>query len=243
MIFSLGLAQALPVQELGKKLIELRAEVEENGRQLQEAQRESSGRLESYIQRRTELETQVQKEHLRNLQLKEKHAFLKSTAIKKPAGDVRDYDQLLSWTADLEDAVRASLPFRRQERLATLNGLRKRIETHLESPVAIAGELWTLTEKELKLTADNEYLITKIDLDGQMQDAEIARIGMVQMMFKTSKGETGFAVRKDAKWTLVKSKSDDVSTAVARALTKFKERNSSGWFEVPGLSSFLEGSR
>lgn len=236
-------ANAAPINEMGAKLISLRAEVEENGQRLQEVQRESSGKLDVYIQRRTELETQVSKAGLRTLQLQEKRKQLLKNAGSPTKANASEFTELLTWAGDLEKSVRESLPFRRTERLQVLAALTDRIKTQRESSVSLAGELWVLTEKEFKLSADNEYLIGKIELDGIVQEAEIARIGMVQMMFKTADGKLGYAARQDNGWKLVTANTTEVNDAISRTLGKFKNRQSSGWFEVPGIASAFKGGQ
>lgn len=235
-------ANAVPLQEMGVKLIELRAAVEEKGMELQEAQKQSQAQLEPLIQRKTEVEAQLRKESLRALQLQEKAKVLGATIAKTQPNVSSEYQLLAQWLDNLEMSIQNSLPFRREERITQLKQIRQRIQQKQDSPLGIASELWSATERELKLTSDNEYQIGSIQLDGQTYEAEIIKLGMILMLFKTSQGQLGYAQLDKDGWQLVTTQDAEMKSAVERSINKFKDRHTSGWFEVPGIKALIERS-
>jgi hypothetical protein len=223
-------AHSAPLEEMAKRLAELRAEVEEKGIQVEVARKRAIERTEPLRTRKSELEALIRKERLRSIQLEEKHAVLR-TKLKKDFSNSGHQD-LDAWAKQLEFQISASMPFRRAERAAKISTLRKRIAEKRESPVTLAIELWTLTEAELRFGADNEFRIMKLPELGD-KDAEVARIGAMQLLYRIPGGREGYLVREKGSWHFRDATVSSEKKSISRVIEKFKNKSYSGWFEIP----------
>lgn len=224
---------AFAAEDLSSKILSLRSEVEEAGNAIDESRRQRMANLDVLLQRKNEVELSLRKERLKTLQLQEKRKHLSS--LTQSVAKKSELDSLVVWAKDLKATVNNGIPFRKEERLEAIDAVAKRIEAGRESPVSLATELWTLTEKELKMAGGNEYRLMKMKLANKEVDAEVARIGTIQTLFRSSSGELGYAKRSGSNWEWTVASSDQ-QKAIDRLMNQFRDKSYSGWFELPGLS-------
>lgn len=222
-----------PIDRMGKELLSLRAEVEEAGRALEDERKLRQAEIDVLLQRKSELELGLKKEEMRTLQLQGKESALQEKGSATLGSPTRDSLDLLKWASALEESIRNSIPFSKEERLDRVGGLKKRIQDPAENPSTLITELWSATDQELKMARENEYRIGKIRLEGKDTPAEIARIGRVQMLFVTAEGVAGKAIRGNEGWALSPAATQNEAQAIQRTVSHFKNKKKSGWYEVP----------
>lgn len=226
---------AEPVAEMASRIVELRAEVEKLGQEVEQERKQNQNQLEQVLQRKSELEMLFQKESLRQQQLSEKAKILRSLVGVTAKSSNEDYAALRAWHDELLEIVQSSMPFLFEKRKAELEVIGNKISKRVESPITLANQLWSATEKELNLTQTNEYLITS--LPGQENTkAEIARFGLVQMLWRNSKGDVGYMEQTHGNWQTITAHANGQKAAIQRAIDKFRNKQISGWFELPGLN-------
>jgi hypothetical protein len=223
--------------EFAKKLVELRAEVEEAGNGYEESLQKRKTALEPLQSRHSELETQIAKEELRQAQLREKLKATRPGLCERSCTRSEEWRALDAWAGKLSAYVEAAIPFRQKERREKVKALAERIRQKRESPVMVAADLWAATEKELGLTRNVEYRISKLPLASGEAELEIARLGMVHLLYRRPGGAAGFSSRKNGKWELVATRSPAETEAVDRLLSRLKAKSTNGWYEIPGLDS------
>lgn len=237
-ILALSAHAAVP-GELARRLVDMRSEVEEAGNAYEESLQKRKAALEPFQTRHAELEAQVSKEEQRMAQLKEK---LKAAGgLRGGGGRAEDWKALEAWAGKLAGLVEGSIPFRKKERLEKVKALGERIRLKRESPVTVATDLWSATEKELLLTKDVEYRIGKLPLPGGETEVEITRLGMAHLLYRGAGGASGFSSRSNGKWELVAARSAEESSAIERLVSRLKSKSANGWYEVPGLESVPRG--
>lgn len=131
--------------------------------------------------------------------------------------------------------ISSSLPYKQEERILSL----KNIETQIQEgkPLeSLVQDLWKLTENELRLTQTNQFEIMKILLNGQRTTAQVAKIGMLQMYFKTADSVVGRADKGQSGWKLLVAQEAKEVAAIERALEKIKNEKGSAFIELPGVS-------
>lgn len=234
-LFSLSASNVVAADyaEMSRRAIGLRMEVETLSRQHESLQRKHQSELEALWSRRAELQSQLRKESLRSVQLKEKTRLAKLRVAPKRAATPAELRVLRAWLEELEDWVgTTSMPFRRTARGEELDALKKKFDRG-DSPELLAGELWSFTERELRQSRANGVEILDLEIDGRSKKSEVARMGWMQMVFLTADGESGYARKEPGGWTLVKSRTADEGAAVKRLIAKLKEGRGTGLFEVP----------
>jgi hypothetical protein len=225
--------QAFAAEDMAKRILDLRLQVEEAGNSLEETRKKRTADLDPLLQRTSELEQAIRKERLKKVQLEEKQKLLQAKLSAKQSG--ASQSGLLHWASGLHQLMDAGLPFRKEERLGALASLEARIKGGRENSVTLLNDLWMLTEKEMKSSASNEYRLQPIELDGKTVQAEVARIGTVQALFRSAKGENGYAAWDGKKWSW-KISAGEQASAIDRLVSRFRDKNYSGWFELPSLS-------
>lgn len=236
---------AIPVQaavtgEFARKLVELRADVEDAGTSYEEAIQKRKLALDPLQIKLSELEGQLAKEELRRAQLREKlRAVGGGGKFRTPAGRAGEWKELEAWAGRLTGYVEKSVPFRKKERLEKAKGLSERIRLRRESPITIAADLWSASEKEILLTKDVEYRVGR--LPGIAADVEIARLGMSHLLYVSADGAAGYTRLKEGKWELVSAADSNERAAVERVVSRLKAKSANGWYEIPGLDSIPRG--
>lgn len=211
------------------KIVQLRGELETLNREMETALKDRQADLDLWSQKRLELEGQMQKETLRQLQLEEKTKRLSARVKSEAKADPRAKTEFMNWLARGEDWVKSSLPFRRGPRSETLQNLRERAERGLESPEVLSSEFWQFYESEMKLALANEYRITEVETVGK---AEVARLGLYTLFAKSTDGSLRQAVLAEGTWTL-QPVAEEIHADVERLLQNLKNKKDQGLYAIP----------
>lgn len=230
-----GLSNTNDLPELSRKLIELRSDIELLSQQSQNDSRLRQTEVETLLQRRSELQSQILKEELRQAQLQTKLNQEQPKVARKGPATKADRMVLAKAAGELEKWIKTSLPFRRDERLSALKVLTQKIQSE-DVLEPLASQLWTLVDKELKLSQENAFEIMDLDLPEGRSKAQVVRLGLHQMYFMKANGEVGQARRSATDWQLVTSTDAAESKAIQRICQRFSEQKGQGYFELPGLN-------
>lgn len=225
---------AINYSELSQQTLSLRKEIELQAKDNEIEQKSSTAEYDVLVQRKTELLAQIQKEKLRQLQLKEKlKIFSKKSGADKSEQIGKEF--LDNWASDLTSWVQSSLPFRKETRLKKISEIKSQIGKNMQNDF---GQLWDFTEKEIKLSQSLGFEILKISLQGTDQTAEVARIGMLKMYFRTTSKELGQVHKNNDNWDFVMIQNPDEKNEVNRIIDKFKNNERQNLFNI----SLVEGS-
>lgn len=214
-----------------KKLMELRSQVEKRAQKLEQSQNLKDAEIQSLQQRKNEIENLISRERLKKDIAMGKKSGLQNKKIVRIAEDEKF---IKKWIYDLKVWVNSSLPYKTSERLLDLEKIEGRFASG-DPLEALAQDLWFFTEKEMKQTQSNRFEVSKVLLDGKETTAQLAKIGMLQMYFKTSEGVLGRADYSGGKWTLIQSLDKDESTAIEKVLSKLKSEKGSTYLELPAV--------
>lgn len=236
-----GLGLALPVaalsaeEDLGKladRLIQLRGEVESLNDEIESKQQQHKNRMTSLAQRNAELEAQIQRQELEVKKLQRQIEELRSEAkaVDEASAALRPVAKEVMNA--LERRVDTALPFTQSERKAEIEEIRAKLQKgELSTPRAL-NQLWTFVEDELRLTRENGMFRQTITLDGEEQLADVVRIGMVMLFFKTGDDRFGYAEQSGEGWTY--RIIDGVAADKAEKLfDSFERQVRTGYFQIP----------
>ena len=218
--------------ERGARLAELRAEAEALHSEVSRERADLDADLADLDTRRREIELEADRERLALDKLNQRIA----DARAEDAGSGEQFDGLqpvlFEGITTLRARIGAGIPFRREERLAALDALETGLRSHTLSPDRAASRLWQQVEDELSLSRENSLDRQVIEIDGTENLAEVARLGMIAMYWRTEDGRLG--------WFGSDGRTLPASTRAERAqidalFTALDRRIRSGWFELPGL--------
>ena len=245
LIWALGCPAALAqsFEKQAAELARLRAEVEKLEGQLASERVFAASELKALGAQKGELALLVQKEKIRVIVLRKERARQLArlrTASARSASLVPD---LLASVSAVEAVVKTSLPFKRAARLSELAKIRRGLLRRTLTPQTAASRLWQHVEDELKLCHESGLHQQTITLGGHRVLAEVARIGMVALLFRAGDGRTGYARRgKDGSFTHVTVSEGPVKVGIGEVFEALKKQIRAGMFRVP-LPPLAGGAR
>ena len=233
---------AQSVDEFAKRLIKLRGEVEQIHDDIEGIQQNHRNRMTSLSQREAELEAQIQRQKLQLKQLNKTLADLQ----KETRDATQDAQTLLpivqKTVSSLGTHVEGGLPFKIDNRKSNVELILSKLEKgELTTPRAI-NELWTFIEDEFRLTRENTMLNQdQIVIGGKQQLADVIRIGMVIMYFRTTEESYGFAQNNGGTWNFAFA-TPEASKKIEDLFLSFEKQIRSGFFEIPNPSVTTNGA-
>lgn len=218
---------------LAKRLAELRAEVEELSSELAAKQQETQDELRSYTRQKAELELELQREQTRLQKVRQLIQERRKQITQEQASGKQLEPLFDKEIAAMRDYVRSSLPFRTGERLAELDKIEEQWKGGLLTPERAVMRLWTFIEDEFRMTRENGLYRQTIRLDGREQLADVIRIGMVALYYRTSDDRVGYALRDGSNWSYQSVTERDDRRRVLQLFDSFKKQIRVGYFALP----------
>lgn len=235
----LALAVATPAWaqetgELAEALIRLRGEVEQLNSELELLRQEQRTTLGGLAAQRADLQAQLERQQRSTRELAQRRdAAMEAAQAAGVAGQL--LAPVLRTALDgLDAGIAAGLPFKRDERLGVVAELRAQLDSGALPPERAVNRLWALYEDELRLTRDNSLHSQPIPLDGERVLADVAKLGMVALYFRTSDGRLGHAQRSAQGWTFQRVEDPADIAAVAAVFDALGKQIRQGYFVLPG---------
>lgn len=226
-------AWANDVNDLAARLAELRGEVEQLAQSLNEKSADTKAMVHSLARQRADLELELQREETRVQKLSAAVAKHRAETAAEQAKGQRMLPLYQESLAKTEAYVRSSLPFRRSERLDALRKIDEQHKAGMLSPPRALSRLWSFIEDEFRMTRESGLFQQTVVVDGQERLAEVARLGMVMLFYRTNDGDIGKAVEHDGAWTFEALSDPEAQRAVHELFTSFKKQIRVGYFEIP----------
>ena len=194
-------ADPTPVDSRAVELAKLRRDVETLSSDLLLRKEDLRNRLKAVEAERLEIEVQIRREELRLAQLEDEAVARRTElAVHTDRGSALG-PALFEAIVGVRATVEGGLPFHVAERLAELDGLRDQLERGLVSPEQGVARLWAFTEDELRLARENGLDRQVVPLPTGDVFADVARLGMVALYFRTDGGTVGCASEQGGRWT------------------------------------------
>ena len=195
-----GPVLAINPDSFAARLAEARKDVESLTDSLSQLKDDLRAKERALDNQAAELAAQTRQEELRLEQLNQtltRQAEARAAAV---AGSAAVVPAVAKSIATLRAGVAAGLPFRQAERLGELDTLQAALESGASTPREVASRLWSFVEDERRLASQSALDRQIITLNGQEVLADVARLGMVSLYYRTDQGELGRAVREGEGW-------------------------------------------
>lgn len=226
-----GVARA-DESDQARRLAELRAEVENLAAEIEQVKEEARGELRSIELQKTDLEARIRQEEVRVKELERLMARQKEALeSEKIAGEVLT-PVLLGALGDIRASIRATLPYRTEDRLVEVDKLETQIQDGSLTPQRATTRVWQLIEDELRLTRENildEQVAALPDGEALVQ---VARIGMVMMFWRADDGTIGTVTGTPGSWSYVALSGSD-ATQVEALFDALEKQVRVGYFQLP----------
>jgi hypothetical protein len=239
---SVSVGRADSWEGLVQRLTQTRADLETLSKESDSLQREKQADLDQWTQRKTEMEAQVQREKLRQMQIAEKLKRLESRVRVSGKSDPQAQKKLLGWISTFEKSVAQTIPFNLDNRLETLSRLKVRVNRDHEAMEFLLADFWSFVETELKLAQTNEYRIVDVEIAGKKRKCEVARLGLVALFVVTPEGKTLKAAHGATGWTWQDINSSSEQNSIISLVNNLKNKNDSGLYQLPMNESQMGAS-
>lgn len=228
-------ASARETAGLAEALVQLRTEVEQLNDSVEEARRAGRDQRRALATQQTELDAERTRAKLRVAQLKETLERRKDRVAQAKAAQADLTPVFQQAAATLRKRVEASLPFKRAGRLKAISELERKLAEGLLTPQAALSRLWAVAEDEMRLTRDTGLFRDTVALpDGEVL-ADVIRIGMVGLYYRTGDGRVGVVGRVGDAWTARPVTDEAGKRQIDGLFDAFKKQIRVGAFELPTL--------
>jgi len=220
-------------EKLAEQLAELRSEVDSLTAKVESKKQRVQSRLRSIRRQRADIERQIEQEKTKIERLKRSVRERRQELESEQAAAEDLKPAVEEAFATVRTSVRDGPPFKRAERLEQLDKLESQMAEGLLSPQKAVSRLWQFVEDELRLSRENGLYSQVVDLGGEEVLADVARVGMVSLYFKTEDGRVGIAERTDDGWAWRTVEGDEKRRRIEKLFESFQKNIRVGYFELP----------
>lgn len=183
---------AQSLDERARAVADLRVEVDDLAERVR-AERSRLARARERIERETlDLELAIVRAEARRTAARRRLAEALEATSRREAQAQAQVPVLLDAAAMLEAHVRDGIPFRSDERLATLDEIRRGLERETLPADRAAAQLWRHVREELRLAESSGLGRQVVPVAGEAVLADVARLGLVALLFRLPDGRVGY---------------------------------------------------
>ncbi len=221
------------ISDLAQRLADLRTEVEELSADVETRKSSIQSRVRSIQSQKADVEMQIQQEEMRLKQLRRQMDKHRARVERQTSLQEDLQPTVVESIGVIRGQVEAGLPFKKSERLAELNELESQLNDGTISPQKATSRLWTFVEDELRLARENGLYRQVVEVDGSETLADVARVGMVAIYYKTETGQVGMAVETDDGWSWRRVEGEREIRKIRQLFEQFAKNIRVGYFTLP----------
>lgn len=223
------------LQNISQELVDVRQQIAALHDEINFKKERHREQMRSYSNQKTDLEVKISRADLNIKDIKRELDKIKEQNQQAHSG----YDDVAGVAKraidSLRQSVKASLPFKLEQRLQALDDIEHRLNTNVISPNKAANQIWSFVEDELMLGRSNGVYNETVEMDGEKKLVKVVRLGKIAMFFETSDKEYGVLKRVEGEWI----KQPVTKAAQIRQLDTlfdaFNKNIRNGLFTVPNI--------
>jgi hypothetical protein len=226
-------ALADEADELARRLIALRGEVEQLNTELDLRREEQRATLLGLTQQRAQLEADLKRQQLAAREARDRLAQAAEARAGAGVAGEALVPILVEALDRLAAQIRAGLPFRVDERVAAIESIRLDIESGRLPPARAANRVWAFVEDEFRIARETGLHQQTIALDGKPVLADVAKVGNVMLFWRTQDRRFGQARRAGQGWEFVEITDQPALGQVRGFFDSLDKQIRQGYFELP----------
>lgn len=234
MLVSLNSFAADSIDKLSEQLIKLRSEVESLSEELVLLRQEHKQHMLGMVNQETELQSNVRSVQRKSLRLKKEIEKNKEKAGQAGVEDHTLKPIVISAITSISTSIKNGIPFMLDDRLQSLEEIQTNLDKGLVSSYKTARLLWSFLEDEISLTKENGLYKQEIKLGEDFILADVAKIGMVGLFYRTEDSEYGLAI-KEKNWAYKSITDNGLKDQIDYVFENFGRQIRSGYFEMPNF--------
>lgn len=222
------------LSNLATQIAQRRARVETLSEEVAQTRESYNEQVRSLAAQIADVEVQINRERLQLQQLDQDLERLRSE-IAAAEGSVTDVEPIVrSALASYRNYVNRALPFQREDRLEEIANLEQILDDGNVEPRTVLTRLWNTVQSEFRLTGESGLFRQTIEVDGESQLAEVARLGMVLMYFRTFDDRYGYVVPAgDGRWDYLVATDREDARRISELFEALRRNLREGFFDLP----------
>lgn len=231
-------AVADSIDTMSERLIKLRSEVESLSEELVLLRQEHKQHMLGLVNQETELQSNIRSVQRKSSRLKKEIEKNKEKAGQAGVEDHALKPIVFSAIDSMEVLIGNRLPFMVDERQQSLGEIKTNLQKGLVSSYKTARLLWAFIEDEISLTKENGIYRQEIKLGDDVVLADVAKIGMVGLFYRTGDDEYGMAYRDSARnsaWKFKALTANLDAEQIDYLFENFGRQIRSGYFKMPNF--------
>jgi hypothetical protein len=223
------------LQNISQELVDIRQQIAALHDEINFKKERYREQMRSYANQKTDLEVKISRADLNIKDIKRELEKLKAENQKAYSG----YDDVVvvvkQAISSLRESVKASLPFKLEQRLQALDDIEQRLETNVITPNKAANQLWSFVEDELMLGRSNGVYNETIEIGGEKNLVKVVRLGKIAMFFKSSDSEYGVLKQEQGEWIKQPVSESAQIRQLDDLFDAFNKNIRNGLFTVPNI--------
>ena len=214
----------------------LRQEVEMLSNEIEVQKKLNQSQLDVYIQREQEISAQILREKFKAEQIKSQIQLSKEKIAQNQVrvSGKNNQDWLNQFWVKLNTSYESANPIFSQkfkERLAKLRFDLKEKKITYEHALL---QTWFLLDEDLRKSQDSEYVIAPLNLNNEILNVELIRLGRSRGYFRTAQGKYGHMDYENG-WKISYFNDKKSIEKINTLLSQYKKQQKTGLYELPGM--------
>ena len=227
-------------EELVKSIMKLRGDVETLYTQIDENRDYYKSQMKSLSMQSADSEAQINRHNtsikLASTQLQEIENKIANTS----SDSVELKPLVLDAISTLASVINEGIPFKVEERLASLGKIKTQLETNEITQERALAQVWASYDDTIRLTKEIGLFKQQIDLDGRKILAKVAKLGSVMMYFSTPDERVGYVTKNASKYEYKIITNPQDIKAVNNLFDALQKQIRTGYFSLPNALVLME---
>ena len=218
---------------LANRIAEQRARVEALSDEVQQTREQYNERVRSLSSQIADVEIQINREGLRLDQINQDLESARAL-VEEAEGSVTDLEPIIRAALDqYRNYVNRGMPFQLDGRRSEIDNMFRLLAEGNIEEATVLTRVWNTVESEYRLTEESGLFRQTITVAGEEQLAEVARLGMVLMYFKTFDDRYGYVVPGDNGWTYELAADREEALQIEELFEGLRRNLRQGFFDLP----------
>jgi len=227
-------------ENMAESLMKIRADVEQLDASINDEKDTYKAGMSSLLRQKSDLESVVAREDL-NIKQIERELDKVRKEIKEAGKNTEGLKPIvLKALAMMEESIKASLPFKTQDRIADIEKIRSQLENNLITGQKALALTWNAYGDAIRMSKENGLFKQTIRFKSQDRLAEVARIGTIAMYFKLPDDTVGYVTKDTKGWFYQETVSKKEQEQILALFDSFKKQIRSGYFTLPNAIVMTE---
>ena len=227
------------IENISQELVKIRQQIESLHNDINFKKESYQEQMRSYANEKSDLDVRISRSELNIKDLQRELKKLTDVRKEKNQAQTTITPVLKKAIENLRENIAVSLPFKREQRLKSLDEIEHRLDAFLISPNKGANQLWAFVEDELMLGKSSGIYNDTLNIEGQDKLVKVLRIGKIAMFYKTNDNHFGVVQKQGEQWRQHPFTDSDSVAQLEQLFTSFSKNIRNGQYVTP---NFLPGS-